>query len=451
MRRVAADRRSRIDVVVDGGGAADRRFALAPQSVNRLRVEWPRRGVTASVLRGRARLPHARDAATAAARLLRLLHPRGQRRQRPGARQDRARLAGQHRRGRHGADRLPGRRAARLHRRDDAVERTLATLRFFAASEQSDVAGRDRLPRLLLPLPRHEHRPARVAMRAVEHRHRAADRRRARRGRVLRRATTRDEAEIRAAGRRCCTSASTGTGCSNGQRRSATAGSPRQGFLPVSLGRLRRGADARTCSRSARRRIRSRADCYDAWCATYAVEDDRGHRLPPRRPAVHPPDVARRGATSAASATRSCASTTATTSRTAGARRWCSSATRSATRTASRSTASTAGASRPATARATARKVVDGVERTFFDYVARGVPDGPDDGTLAPWAVVASLPFAPEIVAPTDRQLATLHVRRANPYGFKASFNPTFDAKPQRRHRLGLAVPLRHQRRPDGR
>jgi hypothetical protein len=26
---------------------------------------------------------------------------------------------------------------------------------------------------------------------------------------------------------------------------------------------------------------------------------------------------------------------------------------------------------------------------------ARGVPSGPDDGTLAPWAVVASLPFAP--------------------------------------------------------
>ena len=39
-----------------------------------------------------------------------------------------------------------------------------------------------------------------------------------------------------------------------------------------------------------------------------------------------------------------------------------------------------------------------GIERTFFDYVGRGVPYGPDDGTLAPWAVTASLPFAPEIV-----------------------------------------------------
>ena len=27
------------------------------------------------------------------------------------------------------------------------------------------------------------------------------------------------------------------------------------------------------------------------------------------------------------------------------------------------------------------------------------VPDGPDDGTVAPWAVLASLPFAPEIAA----------------------------------------------------
>ena len=45
--------------------------------------------------------------------------------------------------------------------------------------------------------------------------------------------------------------------------------------------------------------------------------------------------------------------------------------------------------------------MVDGVERVFYDYIARGAPYGPDDGTLAPWAVVASLPFAPEIVLPT--------------------------------------------------
>ena len=43
---------------------------------------------------------------------------------------------------------------------------------------------------------------------------------------------------------------------------------------------------------------------------------------------------------------------------------------------------------------------INGIERQFFNYVGRGVPYGPDDGTIAPWAVVASLPFAPEIVLP---------------------------------------------------
>jgi hypothetical protein len=71
-------------------------------------------------------------------------------------------------------------------------------------------------------------------------------------------------------------------------------------------------------------------------------------------------------------------------------------------------------------------KKVDGIERVFFDYVARGAPFGPDDGTLAPWAVAASLPFAPEIVAPTISHLRALHVDVPNPYGFKASFNPAF-------------------------
>jgi hypothetical protein len=69
---------------------------------------------------------------------------------------------------------------------------------------------------------------------------------------------------------------------------------------------------------------------------------------------------------------------------------------------------------------------VDGVRRVFFDYVARGVPFGPDDGTVAPWAVAASMPFAPEIVAPTLHHLKALHVEVPNPYGFKASFNPVF-------------------------
>jgi len=69
---------------------------------------------------------------------------------------------------------------------------------------------------------------------------------------------------------------------------------------------------------------------------------------------------------------------------------------------------------------------VGGVERRFFDYLARQVPDGPDDGTIAPWAVVASLPFAPEIVLPTLAHFKRLRLSDAHPYGFKATFNPTF-------------------------
>ena len=70
---------------------------------------------------------------------------------------------------------------------------------------------------------------------------------------------------------------------------------------------------------------------------------------------------------------------------------------------------------------------VNGVERRFFDYVARGAPDGPDDGTIAPWAVVASLPFAPEIVMPAIRYFVdVVHLEEPHAYGFKATFNPTF-------------------------
>lgn len=73
-----------------------------------------------------------------------------------------------------------------------------------------------------------------------------------------------------------------------------------------------------------------------------------------------------------------------------------------------------------------AKKRVAGVQRTFYDYVARGAPYGPDDGTLAPWAVVACLPFAPEVVLPTIEYFQGLQLREVNPYGFKASFNPTY-------------------------
>jgi hypothetical protein len=72
------------------------------------------------------------------------------------------------------------------------------------------------------------------------------------------------------------------------------------------------------------------------------------------------------------------------------------------------------------------RRNENGKDREFFDYIARGAPFGPDDGTVAPWVVVASLPFAPEIVIPTVRQFARMSLGMTQPYGFKPSFNQTF-------------------------
>jgi hypothetical protein len=73
---------------------------------------------------------------------------------------------------------------------------------------------------------------------------------------------------------------------------------------------------------------------------------------------------------------------------------------------------------------------VNGIKRKFFNYQGRGVPYGPDDGTLAPWAVVASLPFAPEIVLPTlGYFINQVKLKESNPYGFKATYNPTYPMK----------------------
>ncbi len=62
-----------------------------------------------------------------------------------------------------------------------------------------------------------------------------------------------------------------------------------------------------------------------------------------------------------------------------------------------------------------------GKTRHFYGYAARGVPWGADDGTLAPWAALASLPFAPEIVLPCAQRLAR------DGADFEATYNPSFE------------------------
>ena len=72
---------------------------------------------------------------------------------------------------------------------------------------------------------------------------------------------------------------------------------------------------------------------------------------------------------------------------------------------------------------------VDGQERNFWSYRARGVSLDwvEDDGTLAPTAAGGSLPFAPEICIPA---LKAMHAKYSallwKQYGFLDSFNPTY-------------------------
>jgi hypothetical protein len=77
-----------------------------------------------------------------------------------------------------------------------------------------------------------------------------------------------------------------------------------------------------------------------------------------------------------------------------------------------------------------ATHTIDGVERTFHTYWARGaaMKDIRDDGTIAPTAVGGSIPFAPEetiaaLKAMRDRYGE--HVFRS--HGFVDAFNPTLD------------------------
>ena len=75
-------------------------------------------------------------------------------------------------------------------------------------------------------------------------------------------------------------------------------------------------------------------------------------------------------------------------------------------------------------------RTLNGIKRKFHGYLARGAPLGPDDGTISPWAVAASLPFAPEIVVETLRHaIERLDSERCNAYGFDSSYNPTYPEK----------------------
>ncbi|MGQ0812942.1 MAG: glucoamylase family protein [Gemmatimonadota bacterium] len=82
-------------------------------------------------------------------------------------------------------------------------------------------------------------------------------------------------------------------------------------------------------------------------------------------------------------------------------------------------------------------RIVDGVERKFFTYAARGASftEVRDDGTIAPTAAGGSIPFAPEVtIAALQAMRARYGERLFREYGFLDAFNPTFtftDVAPQ--------------------
>ena len=63
--------------------------------------------------------------------------------------------------------------------------------------------------------------------------------------------------------------------------------------------------------------------------------------------------------------------------------------------------------------------------RRLLGYTARGVPYGPDDGTLAGWAALASLPFAPEIALCAARTMLQRYPEMLPAQRYTSSVNPT--------------------------
>ena len=69
---------------------------------------------------------------------------------------------------------------------------------------------------------------------------------------------------------------------------------------------------------------------------------------------------------------------------------------------------------------------IDGKERCFLGYAARGVPYGPDDGTIGPCAALSSLPFAPELALSALRHFCARYPEMIRDSRLPSGFNPTW-------------------------
>lgn len=87
------------------------------------------------------------------------------------------------------------------------------------------------------------------------------------------------------------------------------------------------------------------------------------------------------------------------------------------------------------------KQVINGKEREFYSYSARG-PGERDDGTLAPTAAAASIAFAPELVlsclAEMEKRYGSAIIGK---YGFWDSFNPSLTTADTGKLKHGKIVP----------
>jgi hypothetical protein len=64
-------------------------------------------------------------------------------------------------------------------------------------------------------------------------------------------------------------------------------------------------------------------------------------------------------------------------------------------------------------------------DRRFFGFMSRGVPYGPDDGTIAPWGMLSTLPFGSEEALSGTRHLLKTYPQVCSNDRFSSGFNPT--------------------------
>jgi len=68
-------------------------------------------------------------------------------------------------------------------------------------------------------------------------------------------------------------------------------------------------------------------------------------------------------------------------------------------------------------------------DHRLFGYMARGAPYGPDDGTLCPWAMPATLPFTPAAALRGTRELLQAYPQVLRENRFVSGFNPSVDVE----------------------